>query len=240
MDGIIQGNGMEWTVLQEAKTWDPYDEKFDAAISLSHMNDPYDSINNHVIYEFRIPMESYGFNEDMGFYVYVNDAYTNEFIEWPTNARGKQFKLIVKDVLPIADQWSKVSLKLDRKEIDISKPQVQLEEKEAKAEARVQAKQINDLIIIRLRNMDDSKADIYAFKILLDSSLKAFKGPKEWSKEALIDNGAIFSSLTTPIHAGGKEYFLLKVDDTQPDILWFAYGSDNNELAKGSVTPFLK
>jgi hypothetical protein len=112
IDGIIQGNGNEWIVLQEAETWDPYDEKFDAAMSSSHMNDPYDSVNTHVIYEFRVPIETYGLNEQMGLYVYVNDAYTKDFIEWPTDAGGKDFKLIVKDIVPAPDQWGQVTLEI--------------------------------------------------------------------------------------------------------------------------------
>jgi hypothetical protein len=236
LNGIMQGNGMEWVVLQQSRVYDPYgtNESFKARIRYSHLNSPYDSVNSHVSYEFRIPIAGYGINEVMGFYVYANDGYSNNFLQWPADAGGKQYRTIVKDVLPFPDEWGSVHLKLDR-ESDLSR-QVQLEEK--MVEVRVQAKQIKDVIIIRLRNMDDSKADIYAFKILLDSSLKTFKGPKEWSKEGLVDNGATFSSLTRPIHAGDKEYFIITVDDVKPDIQWFVYGSDKNELAKGSVTPF--
>jgi len=241
IDGIIQGNGMDWTVLQEAETWDPYDEKFDAAMSSSHMNDPYDSVNTHVIYEFRIPIESYEINEEMGFYAYVNDAYTKEFIEWPVNAGGKQFKFIVKDVLSVPDKWGNLSLKLDKKETDISKPQVQLKEKEKKVEVRVQAKQIKDLIIIRLRNMDDSTQDIYGFKILLpDSSLNASRGPKEWVKEDSNNKEVMFSTLAKPIRAGDNGYFLLKVNGVKPEIEWTVYDLDNSELAEGAATPFLR
>ena len=111
LDGIIQGNGMEWIILQEAETWDPYDEKFDAAVAYSQMNDPYDSTNKHVIYEFRIPIESYYLAEMMKFYIYANDAYNDEFVQWPTNAGGKQFRSIVKDVLPAPNKWGSLHLK---------------------------------------------------------------------------------------------------------------------------------
>jgi len=111
LSGIIQGNGTEWVILQEAESWDPYDNKFDAAVAYSQMNDPYDNTNKHVTYEFRIPIDTYGLSETMKFYVYVNDAYNNEFVEWPKNAGGKQLKLIVKDVLPSPNKWSSLHLK---------------------------------------------------------------------------------------------------------------------------------
>lgn len=241
IDGIIQGNGVEWAVLQEAETWDPYDEKFDAAMSSSHMNDPYDSVNTHVIYEFRIPIESYAFNEEMGFYAYVNDAYTREFIEWPTNAGGKQFKFVVKDVLPVPDKWGDLSLELDKKETDISKPQVQLEEKEEKIEVRVQAKQIKDLVIVRLRNMDESTQDIYGLKILLpDSLLNASKGPKDWVKEDSNDKEVMFSTVTKAISPGDNAYFMLKVNSVKPNVEWVVYALDDREVGEGSVIPFLR
>ena len=246
-DGILQGNGIGWTVLQEADTWDPYDEKFDAAVSYSHLNDPYDSLNNHVIYEFRIPIDFYSLKETMSFYVYTNDAYTAKFFEWPTDAGGKQYKLIVKDVLPSPDKWADLQVKINGEDRS-SEPKVQEEEKpvekgleEENADVRVQARQVKDLIIVRLRNMDDSRADVYAFKIVMvDSSLKAFKGPKDWNKENVLANGVLFSSLTKAIGAGDKEYFLLKVDTERPLIQWTVYGPDNREVGEGSVTPFLK
>jgi hypothetical protein len=246
-DGILQGNGSGWTVLQESDIWDPYDEKFDAAVSYSHLNDPYDSINNHVIYEFRIPIDLYSLNETMSFYVYTNDAYTGKFFEWPTNAGGKQYRLVVKDVLPAPDKWADLQVKINGGDTS-SEPKVQEEEKplekeleEENADVRVQARQIKDLIIVRLRNMDDSRADVYAFKIVMvDSTLNGFKGPKDWSKENVLENGALFSSLTRAIGAGDKEYFLLKVDTERPLIQWTVYGPDNREVGEGSVTPFLK
>ena len=241
IEGIIQGNGVDWTLLQEAEIWDPYDEKFDAAISASHMNDPYDSINTHVIYEFRIPIETYGFNEEMGFYTYVHDAYTREFIEWPANAGDKQFKFIVKDVLPAPDKWGDLSLKLDKQETHISKPQDQLEEKEEKVEVRVQAKQIKDLVIVRLRNMEDSTQDVYGFKISLpDSLLNASKGPKEWVKDYSSDKEVTFSTLAKPIRAGDNGYFMLKVMGVKPNIEWIVFALDNKEAGEGLVIPFLR
>ena len=242
-DGIIQGNGGGWTILQESKTFDPNEEKFKARIGYSQMNDPYDSANKHVHYEFRIPIESYGLNETMGFYVYLNDAFKNEFIEWPVNGGGRHLALRVNDVLPAPDSWGELHMKLGKKESVLSEPEVQLveEEEEKIVEVRVQAKQIKNLVIIRLRNMADSAKDIHAFRILLpDSLLKDFRGPREWNKERILDNGVVFSTSINPIHIGGKEYFILKVDDVKPVIQWTVYGSNKDALVEGSMKPFLR
>lgn len=65
---------------------------------------------------------------------------------------------------------------------------------EEKVEVIVQAKQIRDVIIIRLRNSDDSTISVHAFKILLpDAILKAFKGPKDWTRESFGDDEGIVS-----------------------------------------------
>ena len=109
------------------------------------------------------------------------------------------------------------------------------------ANVKVQAKQIKDLIIIRVRNMADNAIDIHSFKIIVpDSSLKAFKGPGDWTKEDLLDNGATFSATDDPIKVGDKGYFLLRVDDVKPIIQWEVYGLDNTPLTEGSVTPFMR
>ena len=114
------------------------------------------------------------------------------------------------------------------------------EDEEKMVEVRVQAKQIKNLVIVRLRNMGDSTEDIHTFKILLpDSLLKAFKGPREWSEEGILDNGAVFSTFNNPIHIDGKAYFILKVDDVKPVIQWTVYDSNKDALAEGSMTPFL-
>ena len=123
----------------------------------------------------------------------------------------------------------------------ISKPQeepkieTQMETK-AQLELRVQAKQIKDLVIVRVRNMDDSNVGIYSFNISTDSELKAAKGPKEWDKGNEL-NIVTFSTLNDPIRPGSKQYFLLKVADIKPVIDWEAFGDDVGIFMKGSVTP---
>jgi hypothetical protein len=236
MDGIIQGDGKGWKVLHESRTWDPYEEKFDAAIGYSSMNDLYDSVNKHVIYEYRIPIDSYGLKEHMGFYVYVNDAFKNRFIEWPADAGAKQLKLIVKDVLPSPDKWGSMQMELEKQEVPAD-----LQPKKESVDVRVQAKQIKDLIILRVRNMGDSTEDIYALRIsLLDSSLKAFKGPKGWDRAALLDNAALFSTSAEPIRPDESTYFILKTDGVKPEIEWTVYGSGDKELVKGTAVPIFR
>jgi hypothetical protein len=89
--------------------------------------------------------------------------------------------------------------------------------------------------------MADSTADIHGFKIsLADSLLYASKGPREWMEEASNGKEVMFSTLSKPIRAGDKEYFLLKVNGPKPTVEWAVYGSDNNELARGSLVPYSK
>ena len=107
--GIMQGNGKGWTIIEEAEVID----EFKARMRYSHLNDPYESKNNHVSYELKIPIGSKALDEKMRFYVYANDGYYNNFVEWPTNAGGKQFAIsfpTIKDVLAGPNNWGSVYL----------------------------------------------------------------------------------------------------------------------------------
>ena len=108
--GIMQGNGTGWTIIEEAEVIG----EFKARMRYSHLNDPYENKNDHVSYEFKIPIASYGLDEQMKIYVYVNDGYHNNFVEWPTNAGGKQFAYsspTIKDVLAAPNNWDNLRLK---------------------------------------------------------------------------------------------------------------------------------
>ncbi len=107
----------------------------------------------------------------------------------------------------------------------------------AQLELRVQAKQIKDLVIMRVRNMDDSTVGVYSFNISTASELTAARGPNQWDKEGDELNAATFSTLNDPIRPGSKQYFLLKVADVKPVIDWEAFGNDINIFTQGSVTP---
>ena len=105
---------------------------------------------------------------------------------------------------------------------------------------KVQTKQLKDLIIIRVKNVDKSVAGIYGLKVFIpDTVLKAFKGPKGWETESLPDNETKIFTSTRPIEPNGKGYFLLKVDNVGPAIHWTAYGSEVNKLAEGTTVPIL-
>jgi len=107
--GIMQGNGMKWVSIEESKSL----PEFKAVMSHSQLNDPYESKDHHVSYEFKIPRGK-GLGEEMRFYVYVNDGYYNNFVEWPTNAGGKRFAIgspTLKDVLASPNNWGILHLK---------------------------------------------------------------------------------------------------------------------------------
>ncbi len=111
---------------------------------------------------------------------------------------------------------------------------------EDKVKVRVQAKQIRDLVVIRITNMLDNTADVSRFMLSIsDSKILAFRGPAEWSKEDITDQWTVFSTSADPIHAGDKAYLLLKIHDERPLINWMTYDPSKNKLAEGAIVPFM-
>jgi len=126
------------------------------------------------------------------------------------------------------------------KEVPAPPPVKEEQPAEPKLDVRVQAKQIKDLIIVRVRSMDDSTADVYGFQIsIAGSPPKAAKGPKGWEKEGLTD-AVTFTAANEPLRHGDKQFFMLKVDATKPVIEWKALGPDGDVMAEGSLTPLLR
>jgi len=122
----------------------------------------------------------------------------------------------------------------------LSLPVPEDDDKVEQLELRVQARQIKDLVILRVRNMGDSTVDVYTLNISLkDSLLNASRGPKQWDKESDI-NTATFSTLTDPIRPGYKQYFLLRISDIGFIIEWKAFSNDGNIFANGLVTPLVR
>lgn len=98
----------------------------------------------------------------------------------------------------------------------------------------VQAKRIGDLVIIHVKNFEDPKLDAYGFSVSMhDSTVKAFKAPKEWNKRNLLLEGSTISALFDS-HMD-KAYFLLKVDGIESHMNWVLHDLQKNTLAEGSV-----
>ncbi len=114
--GVMQGNGMRWNIIQEGNVV----PEFQAVMSHSQLDYPYESKYNrvvfkehYVVYAFKIPMRSKDL-DGMRFYLYVNDGYYNNFVEWPTNAGGKRFSVsspTIKDVLATPGSWGSLHQK---------------------------------------------------------------------------------------------------------------------------------
>jgi predicted Zn-dependent protease len=105
---------------------------------------------------------------------------------------------------------------------------------------KVQAKQIRDLVIIRVTNMRDNAVDVSGFRVSTASSqIIAVRGLGEWSSEDISNEGGVFLTSAEPIHAGDKAYFLLKMYGEKPLIKWTTFDPSKNKLAEGSVVPFM-
>ena len=104
---------------------------------------------------------------------------------------------------------------------------------------RVHAKQIKDLIIVRLTNVGDSAVSIDAFTLTIGDSIKAAKAFNKWEKEGDL-NTVTFSGSKHPLQPDDKQYFLLKVDSAKPVVEWEVIGMDTDMSVKGSVKPLIR
>ncbi len=107
------------------------------------------------------------------------------------------------------------------------------------ANVKVLAKQVKDLLLIRVSNVHDSNADVYGISFqILDVDIKAFKGPKDWSKPETLSSEVKSSTQGEPIKAGEKITFQLKVKAEQITVIhWIAYASSESILAQGDAKP---
>ncbi|NMJ87420.1 MAG: hypothetical protein EX285_06225 [Thaumarchaeota archaeon] len=145
-----------------------------------------------------------------------------------------RFELELVDYTIYFDTATDVYFDVRKAIISTTPDQVEHEQNEPKLKVRVQAKQIRDIIIIRVRNLDSSSVDVYTFEILSDFQFIASKGSKGWIKE-VSGNKVTFVTFEKPIYTGDKQYFLIKVDRERPLINWKV-----NESVEGSVIPFLR
>lgn len=106
------------------------------------------------------------------------------------------------------------------------------------ADVRVAAKQIRDLIILRVRNADDSNAEIYSISIQIpDTVIEAFKGPRDWSKPDALSGEVRTGTLDHPIEPGKKVVFKIKVSADELVINWVAYDESDATVAQGDTKP---
>ncbi len=104
---------------------------------------------------------------------------------------------------------------------------------------RVLSKQLKNFLLIRVSNAQDSSADIYGLSFqVAGSDIKAFKGPKDWSKPKALSGEVKSSTQDEPIKPGDKMVFQIKVDVGQIVVIhWIAYDSSDSVLAQGDAKP---
>ena len=106
------------------------------------------------------------------------------------------------------------------------------------ADVKVAAKQIKDLLIIRVTNDDDSEESIYGMSIEVpNSTVQAFRGPSDWSRPDNLSGEIGSSTLDNPIDPGKKGYFKLKVGAGDIVINWTAYDDGDNMVDEGETKP---
>lgn len=106
------------------------------------------------------------------------------------------------------------------------------------ADVKVAAKQIKDLLIIRVTNDDDSESSVYGMSIEVpNSTVQAFRGPSDWSKPDMLSGEMSSSTLDNPIEPGKKGYFKLKVGVGEIVISWTAYDDSDDMLDEGETKP---
>jgi PKD repeat protein len=109
-----------------------------------------------------------------------------------------------------------------------------------KAEVRVNAKQIRDIVIVRLRNMDGSNSSLHGLKLSVqDLGIEASKtigsDKLDWKKMDS-ESGYVNFSSDQGLRPSGKTYFMLKVNG-EPSFSWEVYGYNGALLDSGSFKP---
>lgn len=106
------------------------------------------------------------------------------------------------------------------------------------ADVRVVAKQVRDLLLLRVKNADGSTASVYGITVeTSDSVIEAFKGPRNWSNVDVSADVASSEVDDQPLSPGNKAVFKVKVNDSSFTVNWTAYDSEHNVLDQGEVNP---
>lgn len=108
----------------------------------------------------------------------------------------------------------------------------------ATADVRVAAKQIRDLLLVRVTNADKSDASVYSITIGTSGSvIEAFKGPRSWNNDSVTPTEATSSAEDEPLNPGEKTYFKVKVTSDDFIINWTAFDSNHNIVDQGEAKP---
>jgi hypothetical protein len=106
------------------------------------------------------------------------------------------------------------------------------------ADVRVVAKQVRDLLLLRVKNADGSTASVYGITVETSGSvIEAFKGPRNWSNVDVSADVASSEVDDQPLSPGSKVVFKVKVNDSSFTVNWTAYDSEHNVLDQGEVNP---
>ena len=113
-------------------------------------------------------------------------------------------------------------------------------QKELKTDVQIQAKQIKDLILLRVRNMAGSDLDVYGLIINTgDNTINACREAKGWSVETCKSDQAVFFTDDKPVSPNGKVYFMFKVTNGNPVFNWEVFDKDRRLLDNGLIHPFI-
>jgi hypothetical protein len=105
---------------------------------------------------------------------------------------------------------------------------------------KISAKQVRDLVLLSIRNSEDSNSQVYSFNLSpIDGSIAAQRAPQGWTSERAGMNGVQFTSVDNPLDAGEKIKIRLKVDSQMISFLWSAISDEEETLAEGTVKPIL-
>lgn len=107
------------------------------------------------------------------------------------------------------------------------------------ANVKVTAKQIKDLLLVRVKNAESSTASVYSVTIeTSDPVIEAFRGPRNWNNGEVSPTGASSSVEDEPLKPGGGAVFKVKIgSDASFIINWSAYDSNHNTLDQGQANP---
>jgi hypothetical protein len=120
---------------------------------------------------------------------------------------------------------------------DVIRKQVE----EPKTDVQIQAKQIRDIVLLRVRNMDSSNVDVYGLIINTDNNtVEACREAKGWSTEICKHDQAIFFTDNNPLSPDNRAYFMFKVTNESTVLNWEVFDQDRLLLDNGLTAPLIR